>query len=399
MTPRNDGPVRYIVEWRRHFHRHPELSFQEERTAQAIATELIRLGLSVRAGCGGTGVAGLLTGARPGRCVALRADMDCLPIAEQNRVPYRSRTEGRMHACGHDGHMAMLLGAARLLAARKERINGSVKFLFQPGEETPPGGALGMIRAGALKRPAVDAAFAVHVDSSLRTGTIGLRTGPMMAASDNFRIDITGRGGHAARPHDCLDPVVAGAEIVTALQTIVSRKADPAHPAVVTVGSFAAGTKHNIIPQTARLEGTARTIDRHSYNLMPRWIGTIATNVAKAHGQTVDYEYERGYPVLVNDPKMVGLAAEVAGGLFGKKAVKMIDQPLMGGEDFAYFLQQAPGCLIRLGTNSGPATAFPWHHPRFNIDETALPKGAQLLAELAVSFLNGRTAAIKIGLI
>ncbi|MRR10288.1 amidohydrolase, partial [bacterium] len=336
---------------------------------------------------GGTGVVGLLRGARPGRCVALRADMDCLPVEEQNRVPYRSAAPGRMHACGHDAHMAMLLAAAAQLAARRDTLQGSVKFLFQPGEETPPGGALGMIRDGALQHPAVDAAFAVHVDSSLPSGSVGLRRGPMMAASDNFRIEITGRGGHAARPHNCLDPVVCGGAMIGALQTIVSRAVDPAQPAVVTVGRFVAGTKHNIIPQTALLEGTARTIDRHSHAMMPRWIARIARDTARAYGQTAVLDYERGYPVLVNDPGMVGFAAAVAAKLLGRKAVAMIDQPLMGGEDFAYFLQRVPGCLIRLGTNSGPDTAFPWHHPRFDIDESVLPKGARLLAELAAAFL------------
>ena len=383
-----------VIAWRRHFHRHPELSFRETGTARTVAAELSRLGLTVRTGVGGTGrtggtgVVGLLRGGRPGRCVALRADMDCLPIEELNRTPYRSGVKGMMHACGHDAHMAMLLGAASLLAARKGELAGSVKFLFQPGEETPPGGALSMIRDGALKSPAVDAAFAIHVDSSLPSGSVGLRRGPMMAASDNFRIEVTGRGGHAARPHSCLDPVVCGAAIVGALQTVVSRTMDPAQPAVVTVGTFQAGTKHNIIPQTALLEGTARTIDARSHRLMPGWIRRIAANVARAHGQTANVEYERGYPVLVNDPAMVDFAAGVAARMFGSESVAMIDQPLMGGEDFAYFLQGAPGCLIRLGTCSGPATAFPWHHPRFDIDESALPKGARLLAELAFSYIN-----------
>ncbi|MDI6740678.1 MAG: amidohydrolase [Candidatus Edwardsbacteria bacterium] len=393
MKRRSADLASYLADWRRHFHRRPELSFHEERTAKTIATELSKLGLSVREGCGGTGgtgVVGLLTGKSPGKTVALRADMDCLPVDELCDVPYRSMIPGRMHACGHDGHMAMLLGAAKLLAAQKDRLKGSVKFLFQPGEETPPGGALGMIKDGALKNPEVDAVFAIHVDSTLPSGTVGLRKGPMMAASDNFRIEITGKGGHAARPHSCLDPVVAGAEIVTALQTIVSRKVDPAKPAVVTVGKFIAGTKHNIIPQTAHLEGTARTIDRHSYNMMPRWIGRIAANIARAHGQTIEYDYERGYPVLENDPAMVDLVAEVVSNLFGKKAVKPLGQPLMGGEDFAYFLQKAPGCLIRLGTNSGPDTAYPWHHPKFNIDEKALLVGARLLAEIAEGYLTGR---------
>jgi amidohydrolase len=284
----------------------------------------------------------------------------------------------------------MLLGAARLLSSRRSGLRGTVKFLFQPGEETPPGGALGMIRDGAMENPKVDAVFGLHVDSSLPTGKVGVRVGPMMAASDNFRILVKGRGGHAARPHDCLDPVLAASQIVVALQDIVSRRVDPAKPAVVTVGRISGGTKHNIIPETVELEGTARSIDARTTRMMPAWIKRIAENTARAAGLSASVDYERGYPVLANDPRMAAFARNAAIGLFGRSAVVDIDEPLMGGEDFAYYLKKAPGAFLRLGSRSGPSTSYPWHHPKFDIDERAMPVGARLLAGLAERFLGNQ---------
>jgi len=378
----------YVIAWRRRFHAFPELSFNEVLTSKTIAKELKRLGYQVKIGVGKTGVAGFLKGKTSGKTVALRADMDALPVQEENDVPYRSHNPGKMHACGHDGHCAMLLGAASILVRNRSKLKGSVKLLFQPGEETPPGGALGMIAAGVLENPKVEAVFGLHLDSSLPSGKIGLRQGPMMAASDNFKITIKGKGGHAARPHNCLDPIITGAQIVTALQTIVSRRTDPAQPAVITVGKFVSGTKHNIIPETALLEGTARSIDRHTWKMMPVWIKQLAGGTARANGLTAEVEYERGYPVLYNDPRMVDFAEAVASGLLGRPAVVHIQDPLMGGEDFAYFLQKAPGAFLRLGSCKDARTAYPWHHPKFNIDEEALPKGAKLLAKLAEEYLG-----------
>ncbi|MBI5806627.1 amidohydrolase [candidate division TA06 bacterium] len=378
----------YVITWRRRIHSAPELSFNEVLTSKAIAGELRRLGWQVKTGVGGTGVTGLLNGKGPGRTVALRADMDALPVQEENDVSYHSRNPGKMHACGHDGHCAMLLGAASILAGNKDQLKGSIKLLFQPGEETPPGGALGMIASGALEDPKVHAVFGLHLDSSLPSGRIGLRQGPMMAASDNFKITIRGKGGHAARPHNCLDPITTGAQMVAALQTIASRRVDPAQPAVITVGRFVSGTKHNIIPETALLEGTARSIDRHTWKMIPVWIKQIAENTARANGLTATVEYERGYPVLHNDPRMIDFSEAVASRLLGRPAVVYINDPLMGGEDFAYFLQKAHGAFLRLGSCKNNSTAYPWHHPRFNIDEEVLPKGAKLLAELAKEYLS-----------
>ncbi len=392
---RPPGIDSYVIAWRRHFHKNPELSFREFQTSRAVAAELKKLGIMVRSRVGGTGVVGLLQGGRKGRTVALRADMDALPVDEDNRTSYASKNPGIMHACGHDGHMAMLLGAARLLSRQRKDIAGQVKFLFQPGEETPPGGALGMIRDGALEAPRVDAVFAFHLDSSLPTGQAGLRKGPMMAASDNFEITIAGKGGHAARPHDCLDPVTAAAQIITGLQTIVSRRVDPVWPAVVTVGQVQAGSKHNIIPQQAILTGTARTIDPHSAKMMPVWIGQMAEGIARANGLKASLSYERGYPVLVNDPGMIDLCEKVIISLCGKRAVVRISEPMMGGEDMAYFLQKAPGAFVRLGSRKDGATSYPWHHPKFAIDEKALPLGAGILAEIALNYLSRQQGAMN----
>ena len=388
MIPSDSQLKNYVIAWRRRIHTSPELSFNEVLTSKAIAAELKRLGYQVKTGVGGTGVAGLLKGSKAGKTVALRADMDALPVQEENQVPYCSQISGKMHACGHDGHCAMLLGAASILAGARANLKGNVKLLFQPGEETPPGGALGMIADGVLENPKVNAVFGLHLDSSLPSGKIGLRQGPMMAASDNFKITVKGKGGHAARPHNCLDPITTGAQIVTALQTIVSRRVDPAQPAVVTVGRFVSGAKHNIIPETALLEGTARSIDRHIWKMMPVWIKLIAENTARANGLTAKVEYERGYPVLYNDPKMVDFSEAAASRLLGRPAVVHIKDPLMGGEDFAYFLQKVPGAFLRLGSCKDSQTAYPWHHPKFNIDEEVLPTGAKLLAELAERYLD-----------
>lgn len=378
----------YIISWRRKFHSEPELSFREFKTSQKVAAELKKLGLAVKTRVGGTGVVGLLQGGRQGRTVALRADMDALPIDELTNHKYKSVHKGIMHACGHDGHMAMLLGAAKLLSANRSEICGNIKFIFQPAEETPPGGALGMIREGVLENPKVDAIFACHLDSSLPSGKVGLRKGAMMAASDNFEISIFGKGGHAARPHNCLDPVVTAAQVIMGLQNIISRKVDPAKPAVITVGKMEAGTKHNIIPEEALLIGTARTIDRYSTKMMPIWIRRMAEGIAAANGLKAKVKYERGYPVLYNNSKLIDFAEKSIMAVYGKKAIVYLDEPMMGGEDMAYFLQKTPGAFLRLGSYSNSETSYPWHHPKFNIDEKVLPIGAKMLSSLVIKFLN-----------
>ncbi len=379
---------KYVINWRRYFHKNPELSFHEYKTTKVLATELRRLGITVKAGLSRTGLVGILTGQKAGETVALRADMDALPINELTNHKYKSAHKGIMHACGHDGHMAMLLGAARLLSENKSEISGNIKFIFQPAEETPPGGALGMIKQGALENPKVAAIFAFHLDSSLPSGKVGLCKGAMMAASDNFEIAIAGKGGHAARPHDCLDPVTTAAQIITGLQTIVSRRTDPIHPVVITIGKVEAGSKHNIIPETALLSGTARTIDPYSTKMMPIWIRQLAEGIARANGLKASLRYERGYPVLFNDPGMVDFCEKVITSFRGKKAVVHITEPMMGGEDMAYFLQKTPGAFLRLGSLKDRATAYPWHHPKFDIDEKSLSLGANMLTAITLNYLS-----------
>jgi amidohydrolase len=373
---------------RRELHMHPELGFHEFNTSRIVAERLRALGLEVQTGIAGTGVIGLLRGARPGRCVLLRADMDALPIKEQNDVPYRSRVAGVMHACGHDGHTAGLLTVARLLAERRDQLAGIVKFCFQPCEENPPGGAKPMIEAGVLEEPHVDACFGLHIWQSLPVGTIGVVPGPAMANSDRFRIVVRGRGGHAAQPHLTVDSVVVASQIVVALQTVVARNVSPLKPAVVTVGSLHAGTTYNVIADTAELKGTLRSFDPETRRLLPARVEAVARAVAESLGATIDWEFLEGYPACVNDPAMAALVKEVAGGLIGPENV-LQPEPTMGGEDFAYFLQQRPGCFWFVGSrNEARGLTFGHHHPRFDIDEAALPIAIASLTAVALRYLS-----------
>ena len=288
-----------VVADRRDFHEHPELAFQEVRTSGIVADRLRALGVEdVRTGIAQTGVTGLIRGrgTGEGKTVLLRADMDALPILEENDVEYRSQTPGVMHACGHDAHTAMLLGVSRLLMDRRDEFSGTVKVLFQPAEESPPGGAKPMIDAGVLEDPKVDAAFGLHIDQDNPVGVIELRPGPAMAAADRFHMVIRGKGGHGAKPHDTVDPIVIGAQIVTALQTLAARVVDPTEEVVVTVGTFQAGLAFNVIPDTAELGGTVRTFHAKNRDLLEERIGTLARGIATAMGGSLDYTYSRGYP-------------------------------------------------------------------------------------------------------
>jgi amidohydrolase len=380
-----------VVADRRDFHEHPELANQEVRTAGIVAERLRALGVEdVRTGIASTGVTGLIRGTKPGegRTVLLRADMDALPILEENDVPYRSQTPGVMHACGHDAHTAMLLGVARLLSERRDEFPGTVKLLFQPAEESPPGGAKPMIEAGVLENPKVDAAFGIHVAQELPVGEIRLRPGPAMAAADRFHMVIHGKGGHGARPHDSIDPIVIGAQIVTALQTLVARAVDPTEEAVVTVGTFKAGEAFNVIPDTAELGGTVRTFNAKNRDMLEERIGSLARGIGAAMGGEVDFAYVRGYPATVNDPEMTALVREEAAKVVGEENVK--DAPLlMGAEDFSYFLEAVPGAFWFVGSNN-PERGLVWghHHPRFDIDEAVLPIGMESMVNVALRYLN-----------
>ncbi len=387
-----------VVTWRRDFHQHPELGMQEVRTSKIIADHLRGLGMEVQTGVAGTGVVGILKGGKPGKVVGLRADMDALPVVEQVDVPFKSTQKamwngqetGVMHACGHDNHMAILMGVATVLSRMRAELPGTVKFIFQPAEEGP-GGAEPMVKAGVLENPKVDAVFGLHV-FPYTSGTIVYRSGPLMASADEFTIEITGRQTHGAVPWGGVDPIVIGAQLVTSLQSIVSRTVNIAQaPAVVTVGRFAAGNRSNIIPDKAELVGTVRAFDQGERAKIRQRITDMATKYAEAAGGTAKVTWGLGYPVTTNDPalteRMVPTLQRVAG------AGKAIVGPLTGtAEDFSYFQQQVPGLFFFLGVTppGQEATAAANHSPLFFADEAALPVGVRALANLAVDYLKGQ---------
>ena len=371
-----------ITGWRRDFHRRPETAFKEIETSAVLKKFFEGLGCSVRT-LAGTGVRADLEGRPGGKTVALRADMDALPLTEEGGKPYGSENPGACHACGHDGHMAALMGAAELLARRRDQWSGRVVFLGQPAEELPPGGAKPMIEQGALD--GVDAVFGLHLWQGLPTGTIAMVKGPMMAQSDNFRIAVRGRGGHGSMPQAAVDPILAAAHVVTALQSIVSRNVDPLKPAVVSFGTIHGGTVYNIIPGEVLLSGTVRTFDPGLQKMIEGRLRDVSAETAKAFGASADVEYDIGYPPLVNDPASVDFVAGVVRRWLGADRLQSIG-PVMGGEDFAYYLQNRPGAFLFFGAGDG--TSAPHHHPAFDIDERALPEAALLLAAVALDYLG-----------
>ncbi|HVN77300.1 MAG TPA: amidohydrolase [Thermoanaerobaculaceae bacterium] len=371
-----------LVEWRRDFHRHPELAFEERRTSAVLRTFLESLGLEVR-GCAGTGLVAVLRGGRPGRTVALRADMDALPVAEASDHEYRSLNAGVMHACGHDGHMAILMGTAAILSARRETLPGTVVFLFQPAEERPPGGARLMVEEGALD--GVDRVFGLHLWQPLPTGVVGLRAGAAMAQADNFEVVVCGRGGHASQPERTVDPVVAASHVVVAAQTIASRFTTPLEPVVVSFTTIHGGEAHNIIPDSVVMTGTVRTLDRGTQSLVRERLGEVCEATCRVFGASAEFAYTEGYPPVVNDPASVELVRRVAARELGADSVKAI-APVMGGEDFAYYLQRVPGAFAFLGIGDG--RVHPHHSARFDIDERALPLGVRLMTAVALEMLQ-----------
>jgi len=370
---------------RRQIHMYPELGYEEQRTSRFIAETLDGLGLEVRTGVAKTGVVGLLKGAGPGKTVAMRADMDALPVTEQNDVPYRSRVDGVMHACGHDGNTATVLGAAMLLSGMRNEIRGNAKFIFQPSEEAPPGGAQPMIKAGVLEKPKVDYVLGVHVDPTYDAGKIGFRDGPMMAAADDFKFAVLGEASHGAKPHLGVDAIVLSAQVVQALQTIPSRRINPTHPVVVTLGTIKGGYRRNIIADRVDVEGTARTLDAKDRTEVEKLIERTIAQVTKSGGGRYEYAYDRGYPVLTSDPAITEIVRSAAREVLGKRSVVEIGEPSMGGEDFAYFLNEVPGMMMRLGTrNRAKGFTHPWHHPKFDLDENGLWMGAAVMARAAL---------------
>jgi len=384
LLPQIDQLIPDLVAWRRDFHRHPELAFEERRTSGVIRAFLEWLGLDVQA-CGGTGLRAVMTGGRPGRTVALRADMDALPVTEENAVEYRSQAPGTMHACGHDGHMAILMGAARVLAARRESLPGRVVFLFQPSEENPPGGARAMIAEGALE--GVDAVFGLHLWQPLPTGVVGLRAGAMMAQADTVRVAIAGKGGHASQPHLAVDPIVVAAHLVLAAQSIASRFVDPLQPVVVSFTTIHGGRIHNIIPDAVELTGTVRTLDPAVQRAVQDRLREVCEQTCRLFGATAEFEYVEGYAPVVNDADVVERVGGVARAAFGADRVRTI-APVMGGEDFAYYLQRVPGAFVMLGIGDGHP--HPHHNARFDIDERALPIGVRLMVEVAEALASSQ---------
>ena len=381
-----------VVRLRRDLHQHPELGFQEVRTSALVAARLEELGLPVRRNVARTGVVALLEGALPGPTLLLRADMDALPIQEETGLPYASRNPGVMHACGHDGHTAILLGVAQVLARRRETLAGRVKFVFQPAEEGL-GGAEPMIAEGVLEEPRVDAAVGLHLWSPLPVGTVGVRPGPMMAAADTLRIRVRGRGGHAAAPHRTVDPILAAAHLVVATQSVVSRSVDPADSAVISLCRIQGGQAGNIIPEEVELVGTVRSFRAEVRDRLRQRLEELAHHVPRAFGATADLDFELGYPPVVNDPAMTELVTSACREVLGGPA-SVVDCHTMGGEDFAFFLREVPGCFFFVGSgNPDRETHHPHHHPRFDLDEDALGLGVQCLVRIVERYLAAPASA------
>ncbi len=373
-----------VVSQRRDFHQHPELAFEEVRTSGKVVEWCRELGLGMRMGVGKTGVIATLKGSRPGKTIALRADMDALPIQEASGHEFQSSIAGRMHACGHDAHTAMLLGVATVL--REVEFAGEVRFLFQPAEEGM-GGALPMIEGGALE--GVDLILGQHMAPFQPTGTIAVTYGPAMAATDFFTLKIYGRGGHGAYPHLSVDAIPIAAQVITALQTIVSRTVDPLQAAVLSIGTIHGGFRSNVIAPEVELTGTVRTFDDALRHAMPERIERIARMVSEAHGGSHKLDYTLNYPPVINHPDGAALVERVAAEVVGAANVQRI-APSMGGEDFAYYLERVPGCFYWLGCRPTGVTEAPnLHSPHFDLDERSLLTGMHVMARAALSFLAG----------
>ena len=366
--------------WRQDIHAHPELGYEEHRTSETVARLLAEWGVEVHRGIAGTGVVGVLRSGNSGRAIGLRADMDALPMPEETGLPYASRNPGRMHACGHDGHTTMLLGAAKYLAETKH-FDGTVVFIFQPAEEGGAGGQR-MVQEGLFARFPVDSVFAVHNDPGLKLGEMSVVAGPVLAAADMLDIRIRGRGGHAARPHLAIDPVLVGSQIVVALHHVVSRRVDPLDSAVISLCQFNAGSARNVIPEAAEIRGTVRTLLPRTQDEMERLIVQTAKSVGAMNDAEVEVDYQRGYPPTVNHEAETERAALAAAKVLGQDRVIRQRPPVMGGEDFSFMLLERPGCFVRVGQADGARGAVPVHHPKYDFNDDALPIGASFFASL-----------------
>ena len=386
-----------VVQIRRRIHRRPEIGTELPRTQALIVAELERLGLTPTLGRALSSVTAVIEGARPGPAILLRADMDALPVGETTGLDFASEVAGAMHACGHDTHVAMLLGAARLLLARREELAGRVLLMFQPGEEGY-GGAATMLEEGLLDLPTdgphrpVTGAFAVHIGTRYPTGEIWLKPGAQMASSDVLTITVHGRGGHASAPHLALDPIVVAAEIIIALQTTIARQIDPFDPAIVTIANVVAGTTNNIIPDSAFMRGTMRTVSPETRERIRELVRRVAEGIAAAHGATAEVAIEPGYPVTMNDPVFAEFVLDAARDLVGPDAVALLPSPIMGAEDFSYVLERVPGAMAFLGARPDgldPETAPQNHSDRVVFDEPAMAVGIALYTAVALRHLEG----------
>ncbi|HET7578324.1 MAG TPA: M20 family metallopeptidase [Bacillales bacterium] len=375
-----------VIQWRRHLHEHPELSFQEEETARFVFDTLQSFGNIELSRPTKTSVVGRIIGNRPGKVLAIRADMDALPIEEKNTFEFASKNPGVMHACGHDGHTAMLLGTAKILSQMKDQINGEVRLLFQHAEELQPGGAEEMVNAGVMD--GVDNVIGIHLWSPLELGKIGIVYGPMLAGPDMFNITIKGKGGHAALPHQTVDSIAIAAQVVSNLQHIVSRNTDPLDNLVVSVTKFIGGTTHNVIPGTVDICGTVRSFKAELRESVPKTMERIVKGITDAHEAEYEFYYEKGYRPVINDDQVTKVVEETVREVFGEEAIEPMG-PNMGGEDFSAFQQKAPGTFILVGArNEEKGIVYPHHHERFTVDENSLEKGVKVFVHSAFKLLG-----------
>lgn len=374
-----------MVANRRHLHRNPELSFREHRTTEFIIEKLKDLGIAVDRPLD-TGCIGIIEGEKSAdRVIALRADIDALPILEEgdHKKEFISENDGVAHCCGHDSHMANLLGTAQILSDLRDEIEGTVLLIFQPGEEKLPGGGRLLCETGYLQEKSVDVIYGLHSKPDLAPGQIGLRKGPLMARPDEFKIEIIGKGGHAASPHEAVDPIVMAAQVVNQIQTIVSRNVKPTEPAVVTVGKISGGSAHNIIPDKVEMLGTVRTFSQKTADMIRDRIKKIVKNVTEASGGSYTFDFNYGYPAVNNTDWATDIVIDTAAGLLGKENVIVLDDPIMAGEDFAFYQQEFPGVFFFLGSGREESeSTYDWHHPKYNIDEECFVTGASLMASL-----------------
>ncbi len=380
------GLAQETIETRRDFHRHPEIAFEEVRTARIIAERLTALGLEAKTGIGKTGVMAILDSGKAGKTVLARADIDALPVQEENEHEYRSTIDGKMHACGHDGHTAILLSVAKILVGQKDNFTGKVVFVFQPAEEGA-GGAQAMIDDGALDGLTVDHSIGLHLGSMMPTGAVALRCGPAMASADKFEIIVTGKGGHAAMPQHSIDPVLISANIIVALQSLVSRELDPTDQAVITVTSIHGGTAFNIIPDNVQLKGTLRTFNEETRQNLAKRIAELSSGIAASMNGKSECDFTFGTPTVINNDKMTKLLKKT----FEKDLAEgqVIEAPqIMGGDDMAHWLNAADGCYFFVGAgNEAKGTNYPHHHPKFDVDEDAIPLAVELFTKGILEFL------------